>query len=68
MRLQLCAMTTAASAFAFAGACFAELVKTDWDRSAHFGQYRNIFMGKGKDARSAHGGPNQVGRKCHPGL
>ena len=40
MRLKLCAMTTAALAFAFAGACFAEQVKTDWDRSANFGQYR----------------------------
>src|SRR5580698_8250070 len=40
MRLNLCAMTTAALAFAFAGACFAEQVKTDWDRSANFGQYR----------------------------
>ena len=40
MRLKLCAMTTAALAFAFAGVCFAEQVKSDWDRSANFGQFR----------------------------
>jgi hypothetical protein len=40
MRLKLCAMTTAALAFAFARARFAEQVKSDWDRSANFGQFR----------------------------
>jgi hypothetical protein len=40
MRLKLCAMTNAASAFAIAGACFAERLKTDWGRSSHLDQYR----------------------------
>src|ERR1700733_10571697 len=76
MRVKLCVMTTAAFAFAFASACFAEQVKTDWDRSANFGQYRSyswervstrdpLMVDRIKSAVNAVLA-SKGGQKCHP--